>query len=124
AAATGNVVFQEAAVSCTRLNNYHQQLIPLLAEPGVVYTDADESTNTIRVGVLAGTSEDRIREIAADFGVPVELVNVEVSPAIEPFSGETLRDKVQPVGGGIQLVWDFPGVGLFLCTLGFVVTRD
>lgn len=124
AAAMGNAVFQEAAVSFTRLNSYHQQLIPLLDEPGVVYTDADESTNTIRIGVLAGTSEERIRQIAADFGVPVELVNVEISPAIEPFSGETLRDKVQPVGGGIQLVWEYPGVGFFLCTLGFVVLRD
>lgn len=124
AASAGNVVFQQATEGFSRLNALHQQLIPLLSEPGVVYTDVDETTNRLRIGVMAGTSEEGIRQAAGDLGVPVDLVSVEITPAIERFSGETLQDKVEPLGGGVQLVWEYPGIGFFLCTLGFNVLRN
>jgi hypothetical protein len=124
AASAQNVVFQTAAQDFSRLNALHQQLGPIFAEEGVVFTDVDETKNRLRIGVLAGTPEERIKQAAAELGVPADLVAVEISAAIERFSGETLRDKVQPLGGGVQLVWEYPGIGFFLCTLGFNVLRD
>jgi hypothetical protein len=118
------VVFHEAEHDYLRLNEARERMRSILGVEGVVYTDVDETTNRLRVGVLEGTPQTRIEDALARVAVPVEMVSIVTSPAIERFAGETLRDFVQPLGGGVQIVWEYPGVGYFVCTLGFNVLRS
>lgn len=119
-----NVVFEEADHDYLRLTEAYDRLGSIFGVEGVVYTDIDEATNRLRVGVLAGTSPDRVEAALAGLGIPADMVRLEATPAIGQLSGETLRDRVQPVGGGLQIVWEYPGIGFFLCTLGFNVQPD
>ena len=122
--AAANVVFEEAEHDYLRLASMHERMTALFGVDGVVYTDVDEAANRLRVGVLAGTPSERIETALAGLDIPADIVNIETTPAIERLSGESLRDRVQPVGGGLQLVWEYPGIGFFLCTLGFNVVPD
>lgn len=79
---------------------------------GVVYTDLDEATNRVAVGVEPGTSKTAIRRLAARLGVPAEAIDVRETEPIYPMT--TLRDQVRPVVAGLQI--RFSG---FLCSLGF-----
>jgi hypothetical protein len=101
----------------------HTRMLPVLAEPGVVFTDIDETQNRLRVGVLADASDAQVQGALQALGVPVDAVSIEITEPIVPISGHTLRNVQDPIGGGLQLVWERPGVGFFLCTLGFNVLR-
>jgi hypothetical protein len=88
----------------------------VLAVPGGVFVDADEASNRVRIGVERG-SVARIRGIIARLGIPEGAVVVEETEPIR--FAATLRDRVRPIVGGLQI--NFPG---FLCTLGFNAVRS
>jgi hypothetical protein len=78
--------------------------------------DADEASNRVRIGVERGAA-GQARAAVARLGIPAEAVIVEET---EPITfAATLRDRVRPVVGGLQI--NFPG---FLCTLGFNAVRS
>jgi hypothetical protein len=83
----------------------------VLARPGAVFVDADESANRVLIGVERGAT-GMARAAAARLGIPAEAVIVRETEPIR--FAATLRDRVRPVVGGLQI--NFPG---FLCTLGF-----
>jgi hypothetical protein len=88
-----------------------------LAMRGAVWVDADEARNRVTIGVERGTPAAQLRSAVARLGVPAAAVIVE---EVEPVRlAATLRDRVRPVVGGLQI--NFPG---FLCTLGFNATRS
>lgn len=87
----------------------------VLAVPGGVFVDADEATNRVAIGVERGTAA-RFRGIVARLGLPEAAVVIEETEPIR--FAATLRDRVRPVVGGLQI--NFPG---FLCTLGFNAVR-
>ena len=88
----------------------------VLVVPGGVFVDADEASNRVTIGVERGASA-RIRGVVARLGIPQEAVVVQET---EPFRlTATLRGKVRPAVGGLQI--NFPG---FLCTLGFNALRN
>jgi hypothetical protein len=88
-----------------------------LAMRGAVWVDADEARNRVTIGVERGTPAAELRSAVARLGVPLAAVLVE---AVEPVKlAATLRDRVRPVVGGLQI--NFPG---FLCTHGFNATRS
>jgi len=94
---------------------FAQASTEVLAQPGAVFVDADEAANRVRIGVERGGS-GQARAAVARLGIPVEAVIVEET---EPIGfAATLRDRVRPVVGGLQI--NFPG---FLCTLGFNAVR-
>jgi len=119
--APANVEFHEAEYDFARLQQYRERMRGIFNVDGVVYIDVDEVSNRVRVGVLEGTPRARIEQALSRFDVPLEAVTITSTPAIQRLRGETLRDLVRPTGGGLQLVWEYPGVGFFLCTLGFNV---
>ena len=83
----------------------------VLGQSGAVFVDADEASNRVRIGVERGAT-GQARSIVARLGIPAEAVIVEET---EPITfAATLRERVRPVVGGLQI--NFPG---FLCTLGF-----
>jgi hypothetical protein len=119
-----------------QLHDYHRGLVPVLAEPGVVFTDADETTNRIVIGVEEGTSMAAIEDVVRGLGVPMEAVTVVETEPIVPLQAAmsdvsmgpvsanigaqpTLREAIRPMAGGLQ-IWRFiPPSTASICTLGF-----
>jgi hypothetical protein len=94
----------------------HQRLLPLFELAGVIFTDADESTGRLVVGVLDRDVEGLVRARLQVLGVPSQSVDVvETEPIVQV---ATLRDKVRPVVAGLQIRFS-----LFLCSLGFNAVR-
>jgi hypothetical protein len=88
-----------------------------LATPGAVFVDADEASNRVRIGVERGTSAAAVNAAIAKLGIPASAVIVQETEPIVQLA--TLRDRIRPVPGGVQI--NFPG---FLCSLGFNATRS
>jgi hypothetical protein len=88
-----------------------------LGIPGVVFMDADEARNRVRVGVEDAGAAGLVRSALARLGVPAAAVTVDVTEPIKQLA--TLRGTVRPVVAGVQI--NFPG---FLCSLGFNASRS
>jgi hypothetical protein len=117
--AAGNVVIRGASRDYGELTTLRARMTPVLGEPGVVFTDIDESQNRLRIGVLEGTGDDQIQALLESLDVPLDAVSIEVTDAIVPLAN--LRDAVDPMFGGLQ-IWRFTPPGTAnICTLGFNV---
>ncbi len=100
------------AQSPRALEVLNQRLVPLFELAGVVFTDADERSGRLVVGVLDRGAEGLIRAQLARLGVPSESVDlVETEPIHRVL---TLRDKVRPVVAGLQIRFS-----QYVCSLGF-----
>ena len=88
------------------------RLLPLFETAGVVFTDADETNGRLVVGVLDRGVEGLIRGRLNVLGVSSQSVDIVEAPAI--FEVATLRDKVRPVVGGLQIRFS-----QYVCSLGF-----
>jgi hypothetical protein len=102
---------------------FGQASAEVLALPGGVFVDADEARNRVTIGVERGASA-RIRGVVARLGIPQEAVVVRETEPIR--LAATLRGKVRPVVGGLQI--NFPGlhpnVETFICSIGFNAVRN
>jgi hypothetical protein len=95
----------------------HERLLPVFELAGVVYTDADESTGRLTVGVMDRDVAGLVRERLPALGISSQIVDfVETEPIMQV---TTLRDQVRPVVGGLQIRWSN-----YLCTLGFPAYRN
>jgi hypothetical protein len=81
--------------------------------------DADEASNRVTIGVERG-AQARIQGIVARLGIPKEAVVLQETGPVH--FAATLRGKVRPVVGGLQI--NFPDINGFLCTLGFNAVRN
>ncbi len=88
----------------------------VLSVPGVVFTDADEARNRVRIGVEHAAAAGQVRSVLARLGIPAAAVSVEVTEPIRQLA--TLQGSVRPVVAGVQI--NFPG---FLCSVGFNASR-
>jgi hypothetical protein len=88
-----------------------------LAIPGTVWVDADEARNRVTIAMQRGASAAQVRAAVGRLGLPAAAVVIEEVEPIEQLA--TLRQRVRPVRGGLQI--NFPG---FLCTLGFNANRS
>jgi hypothetical protein len=96
---------------------FTQASVEALGIQGVVFADADEARNRVRIGVEHGAAAARVRAVLSRLGVPPSAVNVDVTQPIRQLA--TLRGPVRPVVAGVQI--NFPG---FLCSLGFNASRS
>lgn len=83
-----------------------------LALPGTVMADYDEQANRVVIGVEHAAARANVRSLAARLGVPAAAIEVREMAPIG--YAATLRDRIDPRVGGIQIHF-----GNFLCTLGF-----
>src|SRR5262245_7946759 len=95
-----------------KLQSWRLQARDSLDLPGTVLVDVDERRNSVVVGVEKPDQIDQVKAFLAKKGLPGDGVVVEVREGIKPLV--TLRDRVRPVDGGLQVA--FAG---YLCTLGF-----
>jgi hypothetical protein len=98
------------------LEALHQRLLPLFELPGVVFTDADETSGRLVVGVQDRDIEGLIRARLRVLGVDGQSVDVVQSEPI--FALASLRDKATTIVGGLQIRFS-----QYLCSLGFPAVR-
>jgi hypothetical protein len=88
-----------------------------LAVPGSVFIDLDEASNRVRIGVEDGTGEAGVKNVVARLGIPASAVIVERTAPIR--LAATLRSRIRPVRGGLQINFT-----QFICTLGFNALKN
>jgi hypothetical protein len=104
------------AQSPQALEAVHQRLLPLFELAGVVFTDADETSGRLVVGVLDRGVEGLVRAQLSRLGVLSQSVDVvETEPILRV---TTLRDNVRPVVAGLQIRFS-----QYVCSLGFNALR-
>lgn len=96
------------------LHALHARLRPVMSLSGVVFTDIDERRNRVSVGVENAAAAGAVEHTLQMLGDSREAVIVQETGRVE--FAQTLRDRVRPVGGGLQI--NYPG---FFCTHGFNV---
>jgi hypothetical protein len=100
------------------LDGWHTRVTPeALAVPGTVFTDLDERSNRVRIGVENGTAEVGVQKVIARLGIPATAVIVERTAPIR--LAATLRSRMRPVRGGLQINFT-----QFICTLGFNALKN
>lgn len=92
------------------------------AVPGIVLGDVDEGQNRIRLGVTDAGAAAAVLAAVTAAGVPSAALIVEQRAPIATLA--TLRDRVRPVVGGLQINFfptptTMPQVVSLLCTIGF-----
>lgn len=88
----------------------------VLAQAGAVFVDLDEGSNRVRIGVEHASTAAGVRSLLARLNIPSAAVIVEQTEPIH--YSATLRQRIRPVRGGLQI--NFTG---FICTLGFNARR-
>ena len=111
------IEFREGQYNFLDLHRWQQQMSPeVLAVPGVVYTDNNEKKNRLQIGITdsPGTAEE-VKKHLSNLGIPIEAVEITETKEV----ALELRSRRRPLRGGLQI-----NFGGFLCTLGFVATRQ
>lgn len=117
--AQGNVTVIEATRDFLELAALSDRVFPLLAEPGVVFTDIDEARNRLRIGVLDMAAMARISTELQGMQIGEDAVNIELTRAVVPLT-TTIREFQDPIGGGLQISFMDQSF-IYVCTLGFNV---
>jgi len=99
------------------LEAVHQRLLPLFELAGVVFTDGDETTGRLVVGVVDRDVEGLVRDRLPALGVFSQFVDVVETEPIVPVI--TLHDRVRPVVAGLQIHFS-----QYVCSLGFNAARN
>lgn len=123
----GKLQVRPAAYGYAQLDGWYQSARgALFAVPGVVLGDVDEGRNRVRIGVVSAAAAAGVRAELARQGIPAGAVVVEQRAPIAAMN--TLRDRVRPLQGGLQINFfptpaGTPGPSL-ICTLGFNVEMN
>lgn len=104
---------------------YRKARAGVFSVAGIILGDVDEGSNRLRFGAADASAVSAVRAVLAPLGIPDAAAIVEQRPPIRTVA--TLRDRVRPVTGGLQINFFItpPGLhpGSFLCTLGFNADR-
>lgn len=98
--------------------------LALFEVDGVVFTDVDEPTGRLVVGVTNRGLARAVQAQAGALGIAAESIDIVESKAF--VFASTLRDDVDPEVGGLQIAWQKSGrrsTLTYVCTLGFNATR-
>lgn len=100
------------------LRDWKNALKSKLRGEGMVFIDADERRNRVRVGITESLATSRISSMLADLGIPEGAVITEITDPIVP--AVDLRDRYRPMEAGFEIERSDGAK----CTLGFHVTRS
>jgi hypothetical protein len=111
----------QAQYSLTQLKSWYDAMWPnVLVMSGVVYTDLKEGSNRLLVGVESTQANKAVEQELARLGIPREAVIIRQVEPFEVLLHEDLRDRIDPLQGGINIEGDDgPTIG----SLGFVTER-
>jgi hypothetical protein len=103
---------------------YSQARAGVFSVSGIILGDVDEGSNRLRFGVATADAVAGVGNVLASLGVPAAAAIVERRTPIVAVA--TLRDRVRPLVGGLQINF-FPSPVspvTLLCTLGFNAVKD
>ena len=100
-----------------QLSRWRASAEKALTIPGVILTDLDERRNCVTIGIESSHAREQVERTLRDQGVPLEAVIIEETEPI--FFYDTLRSKIRPVDGGVQVEPDLEIFGNRRCTMGF-----
>jgi len=108
-----------------RLDAWYRQARPgAFSVSGIILGDVDEGQNRLRFGVSDAGAAVGVRNVLAQLGIPAGAAIVEQRAPIVAVA--TLRDRVRPLVGGLQINF-FPSPVspvTLICTLGFNALRN
>lgn len=110
----------EAQYDFLELADVRRKADALLSLSSVHALDIDERTNRIRVSVTDAIGTLEATQALEDAGVPMDAVILEEAPRAERMA--TLRDRIRPVEGGLQI--NYNAGGSYVCTFGFNAFRN
>jgi hypothetical protein len=117
---TGELRVLEGRYSFSQLAAWRDRLVALLPMPGVVYVDADEASNRVRIGLVEDGSRVRVRDAAFRLGVPPAALVISAGRSLRPLL--RLTDAAGPlVPGGYRLSFASGPSTAVQCSLGFNV---
>ncbi len=99
-----------------------KEALTLDPPPKTALIDVDERRNRVLIGVEDEDAVEDVLRHLSDKEVPLDSVSVEVVGPITPLA--TLRDRIRPVAGGLQIAWPLNPPYIGVCTLGFIAIRD
>jgi hypothetical protein len=103
---------------------YRQARASAFSVGGFILGDVDEGQNRLRFGAVDAGAVAGIRGVLAQFDIPAAAAIVEQrAPIVEV---ATLRDRVRPLVGGLQINFFASPVSpvTLICTLGFNALKD
>lgn len=119
----GQLRILQGRYSFSQLAEWRDRLMPLLLMPGVVFVDADEAVNRVRIGLVADGSRVRVRDAAFRLGVPPAALVISAERSLQPLTG--LADAAGPVvPGGYRLSFARSARTAVQCSMGFNVAGD
>ena len=120
-----DLVVRHADYPYARLDAWYRQARGgVFTVSGIILGDVDEANNRIRYGVVNATAGSAVQNVVSSLGIPLDAVIVQQRAPIVAMA--TLRDRVRPVVGGLQINF-FPSqvsAVTLLCTLGFNAVKD
>jgi len=108
----GGIQVLQGQYSFSELKKWHDHMGNIFDIPGVIFTDVDDSSNRLKVGVENLDSSGDIEKELINQGVPRSAFIIEKAEPV--VYATTLQQWIRPIQGGIQI--HFSG---YLCTLGF-----
>ena len=116
----GQLRILQGRYSFPQLAEWRDRLVPLLLMPGVVFVDADEASNRVRIGLVEDGSRVRVRDAAFRLGVPPAALVISAERSLRPLTG--LADAAGPVvPGGYRLSFARGASVAVQCSMGFNV---
>jgi hypothetical protein len=97
-----SVLFMLGRYSFQQLKRWQDRATPLLANREVVYTDVDETTNRVRIGVDGTAHLAALRRELGELGIPLEAATIAVVE--RPARTYSLNDLVRPTLGGLKII--------------------
>lgn len=105
------ITFRDAEFEYAQLQNWRLEINESVLEiEGVTFISVSQSNNSIRVGIKDEQFEDRIYELANDYGIPEDAIKISVTGVISKDAGteslqgdDILRDKYRPLVGGLEI---------------------
>jgi hypothetical protein len=116
----GRLRILQGRYSFPQLAEWRDRLVPLLLMPGVVFVDADEAMNRVRIGLVEDGSRVRVRDAAFRLGVPPAALVISAERSLRPLT--RLADAAGPlVPGGYRLSFARTASTDVQCSMGFNV---
>ncbi|MBA4158763.1 MAG: hypothetical protein H0X65_14985 [Gemmatimonadetes bacterium] len=119
AAAAQQAVVREGQYDFLQLSAMRSRADAVFGLRGVVFTDVDEAANRVHIGVENNAVAASVKHALGMLDIPPEAVIISITEPEVPM--QTLRDRLRPIAGGLQ-IWALvtPTSG-FICTVGFNV---
>lgn len=106
-------VRDDADRSFAELVRWHDQIdAAVFGLEELVFTDVDERTQKLVVGLSSAEAVRRERALALHSGIPEDALEVILADPVQPLAH--VRDKLRPLVGGTQISFSN-----YVCTLGF-----